>query len=347
MRRSMLQRLAEFVGAIFIVGQVCPQIVSAAVPRIEMEVAVDPGLQANVAAQRWAKTLSDLGVDNVRFRPLKNGDQVKVQQQTSGQAGLIQITAQLNNRGEIVTSGGQFLPSDVGKLKKWLADVQAGGGVAGERKTVFGLSGDQFAEVKRVLSAPVIFSTKGLRPEKVLADIKPGLALPLVIDPAIERAIIGDEPVRDELQGLSIGTALAAIARPAGGVLAPRPAGKQVQLALMSPTSGGDMWPIGWPPEEKDEQKLVPALYEFINVDIDGVPAGEAITALQGRLNVPMLFDHNGMVRQRIDLKKTVKVPPGKTYYRRIFERVLNQIGLRSEVRVDDAGKPLIWVTPM
>jgi hypothetical protein len=323
------------------------QIPTPAKSRVEIEIAVDPGLQANVASQRWAKTLGDLGLDGVRFRPLKNGDRPEVKQQGAGPTALIQITAQLNNRGALVTSGGQFGPSDNAKLKKWLADLQAGGAVPGERKTVFGLTGEQFAAAKKTLSTPIGFSTKGMRPETAIAQIKPLLALQLVIDPAFERSVIADDPLRDELQGLSAGTALAAIARPAGGVLLPRPAGKEVQLALTSPQVGGEMWPIGWPPEEKDEQKLVPALYEFIPVDIDGVPASDAITALQRRIQVPMLFDHNNMVRQRIDLKKPVKVPPGKKYYRQIFERVLNQAGLRSEVRVDDAGKPLIWVTPM
>ncbi len=338
-----------FVGLISAISSVeiaTAQMPGAAKMRVEIEVVVSPGLQANAEAQRWAKTLSDLGIDQVQFRPLRNGDRFEIQQQ-QGNPAVIKVTAQLNNRGALVTSGGQFSPSDVGRLKKWLADVQSGGGVAGERKTVFGLTPEQFQQVKKTLSAPVSFNTKDVRPEKVLAQLKPGLALPLVIDPAMEQALTGDDPVRDELVGLAAGTAIAAIARPAGGVLLPRVVGHEIQLAVTLPPPKGEMWPIGWPPEEKDEKKVVPALYEFINVNIDGVPASEAIKALQQRLAVPMLFDHNGLVRQRVDLTKVVKVPPGKTFYKQILERVLNQVGLRSEVRIDDAGKPLIWVIPM
>ena len=63
-------------------------------------------------------------------------------------------------------------------------------------------------------------------------------------------------------------------------------------------------------------------------------------------MKAPLLFDHNGMVQERVDLTKKVKVQAGKSYYRRILDRVLFQVKLKAEVRLDDAGKPLIWVSP-
>ena len=142
-------------------------------------------------------------------------------------------------------------------------------------------------------------------------------------------------------------TALAAIARPAGCVVVPQSAPAGAELAILVPSAGGDMWPIGWPPDEKDESKTIPKLFEFLDVDINGAAAGTAIDALQQRLKVPILWDYNNMVRQKIDLKKPVKVPAGKSYYRKILDRVLFQTGLKAEVRVDDAGSPLIWITTL
>ena len=77
------------------------------------------------------------------------------------------------------------------------------------------------------------------------------------------------------------------------------------------------------------------------------MPAEQAIEAIKGRIKVPVLMDHNNLVRGRVDLKKAVKVPAGKTFYRRILDRVLFQVGLKAEVRVDDAEKPLIWITTL
>src|SRR5439155_6631551 len=143
-----------------------------------------------------------------------------------------------------------------------------------------------------------------------------------------------------------LGTALAAIVRPAGGVLLPRAGANGVELVIAAPTTGGDMWPIGWPPQENDQSKLIPKLLEFTDVEID-LPLPDVLKAIQDRLKVPFLFDHNNIVRQKIDLVKTVKIAATKTFYRKILDRVLAQAGLKCEVRVDDAGKPLIWITPL
>ena len=54
----------------------------------------------------------------------------------------------------------------------------------------------------------------------------------------------------------------------------------------------------------------------------------------------------NMMVRNRID-PKTVKVtvPAGRTFYKKILDRLLSQVGLTCQLRVDEAEKPFLWVT--
>ena len=296
--------------------------------------------------QNRAKQLGDLGLAVFGFGKFKTAIKWECKPKAAA-LGKLPGTAQLNSRGTLVTPGGQFGYGDGAKLKKWLDDVQVGGGLPGQRKTLFGLSGKQLEEVKKDLSSTVAFSTKGLHPEQAIEKIRTQLKTPLTIDRAIEKAIAADDPVRDEFVGLSAGTALAAIARPAGGVVVPRTGAKGVELAIDAPQTNGEMWPIGWPPEEKDEANVVPTLYQYTDVEIDGVTAEEAIDAIQGRLKTPLVWDYNNMVRGRVDLKKTVKVKAGKTYYRRILDQVLYQAGLKCEVRTDDAGKPLLWITTL
>ncbi|HZZ27508.1 MAG TPA: hypothetical protein VFE46_05820 [Pirellulales bacterium] len=317
-------------------------------PHVEMEVIFEPGLAGNTMAQKWTKVLGDLGLGSVRFRALENGDQMGIATQGTGDTAVYEVTAQLNSHGALITPGGQFTLSDTAKLKQWLDQVAAGGGKPGGQSTAFGLSAKQFDDVKQALAVPIGFSTKGLRPEKVIERLQTASALPLTIDLPIQKALAADDAVRDELQGLSLGTALAALTRPAGGALLPRNGRNGLELKLTTATASGEMWPIGWPPEERDESKVVPKLFEFTPVETDGsLSAGAAIDAIQAKLAVPFLFDYNGLVRKRIDLKKPVKVTAGKTYFRRILDRVLFQAGLKAEVRLDDAGKPLVWITPL
>jgi hypothetical protein len=138
---------------------------------------------------------------------------------------------------------------------------------------------------------------------------------------------------------------VAAVARSAGAVLVPKASRSGTELVLVPAAVGSDSWPIGWPPEVKDESKVVPKLFDFTRVDIDGVPASRAMDAIADYIQVPMLFDYNNMVQHRVDLKKPVKVAAGQSYYRRILDRVLFQVGLKADVRIDDAGKPFLWIT--
>ena len=90
---------------------------------------------------------------------------------------------------------------------------------------------------------------------------------------------------------------------------------------------------------------MVPALVKQVNVEIDGITIAKSLSAVQGKLDIPFLFDHNAMARHDVDpttLEATV--PAGKMIYNTILRRILYP-HLKHEVRVDEAGKPLLWIT--
>ena len=138
------------------------------------------------------------------------------------------------------------------------------------------------------------------------------------------------------MNGLSCGTALAAIARPAGAILQPnKPAGDDVQYALVKAAEGSESWPIGWPPEQR-EIKVLPQLLDSLEVEIKDIPAAQAIDAIQARMKVPFLYDYNSIVKRRIDMKKTVTIPKAKkAYYATVLREVLFQAGLKYSLRVE------------
>jgi len=152
--------------------------------------------------------------------------------------------------------------------------------------------------------------------------------------------------LQDELQGVSAGTALAVMLRPAGLVMTPeRPPGGQLRYRITKPVEGRESWPIGWPLEKKPVEVL-PDLYEFINVEISDTPAQEAVDAIAERLKIPFLYDRNAMAWHEVDLAKvTATVPSKRSTYSLILQKVLGQAKLKPELKLDEAGKPFYWIT--
>ena len=107
-----------------------------------------------------------------------------------------------------------------------------------------------------------------------------------------------------------------------------------------------ESWPIGWPPQAPPKQ-AAPKLYEYLTVEIKEITLPEAINAIQGRVEVPFLFDHNGMAREQIDMASVkVSFPKKRVQYLRVLDQVLFQAQLKSEVRLDEAEKPFLWISP-
>jgi hypothetical protein len=110
-----------------------------------------------------------------------------------------------------------------------------------------------------------------------------------------------------------------------------------------APTS----WPVGWPPRER-RNEVIPKLFEFIRIEIIERPLADVLAAIAERLESPLLLDHAALDRQQIDPETAiVSFPAGRSYYKQILDRVLFQARLKGEVRVDELGQPLVWITTL
>ena len=59
-----------------------------------------------------------------------------------------------------------------------------------------------------------------------------------------------------------------------------------------------------------------------------------------------MLFDEQALVLKKLDPSKVkVKIPEAKLGYEAVLDKAMFQSGLKHEVRLDDAGRPFLWVT--
>ncbi len=334
-------------GLLLLAGAAMPADARAQEARVEMELVMEPDFPTD-QARKWLAMLDKAGITGVRIRGGNIGDRVQVELTGTAQRPSYKVTGILTLDEKLILPGGKFTASDVAGIQRWLARLNEGGTEGLSAKPgAFGLLPNQLVQTHEALAGKVSFATKGESPQEVVEKIAGSLKLKLTIDAASQRALKASEPVNDELQGLSHGTALAAAIRPAGLVLLPVKEGGQVQLRIASSKGASESWPIGWPlPSAMSPQDAVPDLLKFIPVEINDTPLGEALSAIVGRLKVPLVIDYNALARQRVDLATTkVSLPKSKTFYSSILKKLLFQARLKYELRLDEANQPFLWIT--
>ena len=319
----------------------------AAAPRVSFELVTEGGFPVG-GQRKWINVLKDLDQTGIRIRAGRPGDKVEVTNLGTEASPSYHVVGILtsNNRLEVV--GGRFSLNDRAKIAQWIKKLQQEGvdAFTGAR-AAFGLKPEELVAFHDALAKPIAFDTKDVRAGDVARKLVRGLPMQVTVSAEARRAFARDEAVLDELNGLSTGTALAATLRPLGLVMLPRkPPGGKVLLLICDVRQAEESWPVGWPPEASP-RKAAPDLYEYLPVEIADIPLSEAIAAIDGRVKTPFLFDHNGMARLQIDpAAKNVNFPRKRVQYRRVLDQVLFQGGLKSEVRLDEAGGPFLWISP-
>jgi hypothetical protein len=320
------------------------QVARAADPRIDIEISTEPGFLAT-GAREWTEMLSQAGFASIRLRGGKGDDTLSIQTRGTEAAPSYLVMGALTADGQLLLPKGKFGLRDRAKIEAWLAKLREGGqeGIT-VKPAAFGLLPKQLVAVHEALAVPVAFTTKGKQPREVARQIADKLSLKFTTDTAGQTALASEEPVADELQGLSAGTALAALLRPLGLVLVPERAGGETRLRISDSRSAKENWPIGWPVKSNPGQTL-PGLFKFLDVEVEQTPLSEVLAAIGGRLKVPLLIDHNSVARRSIDLNQKVDLPKANTFYGRALDQLLIQAKLKHELRIDEADKPFLWIT--
>ena len=321
---------------------------------LDLELATENGAPPSIA-QQWLQALKDAPLGSLRIRSLRGDEQPETRE---AGAGRIQVLGVITASGTLIVPGGRFTLADHRRFQAWLEKVRAGerpAGPAGSpnsrmdadgKPIPYGLTVDQLVKLYQALEPPIAFETKGRRPADVARSIRELVAIDMPAAPGVREAFARDETVLDDLRGVSAGTALAAVCRPLGVAITPRVEGNVVKLGLsLARGQGPDAaWPVGWPPN-KPLGELAPSLLKFLDVEIADTPFAEVIDALQPRLKLPVLYDHNGLARHEINpATAVVKIDKGKTFYSKVLDRATSQAKLRWELRIDEAGRPLIWI---
>jgi hypothetical protein len=319
-----------------------------AVDQVRLELVGDP-LTAAAAFQEWAQALGQAGIKNVRIRGAAASDKVGIEVLGSPEQPIYVVTGIIQSRDELILPGGRYRKSQIKQIANWLDELaRLGPPDRRPAKVAFGLTKQQFAEILEHARQPVGFSTKGLPRLEAIQRVSRTLRLPVETPKGLAVAT-GDDVVAEEMSELSCGTALACLLRPAGYCLVPRSLNGRAGFAIVQSEPAMEIWPIGWePPPDKSLKQLAPGLLEVINVHLEKVSASDVISAISQRVKVPVLLDHNALARHGIEpAKAIVNVPPGKITYAAALRRALFQAGLKYELRLDEADKPLLWITTL
>ena len=331
-----------------------------AAPPIDLELATEQGVQIT-APQEWLQLLAGIGIEQVRIRGVQAGDEPGVESRGTPQRPSYHVVGIIAARDQLRLPGGTFTRGERAKLKDYFDRLAADGA---ESLTAprgrFGLTEKELTTAFADLSQSVSFDTKGQQPRAVLDRLHPTLGLKFAFDPEAERTLRDAVPIGDELKGITTGTGLAMMLRNYGLVLQPeKPRGEPIVYRIV--VLGGDAihqttlgrtgksdskyWPIGWEPE-KAPGAMAPSMMESLNAEIDGYTLEEALAAIGPRLKVPLFLDHAALAANHIEPAKVqVKLARARMSYKRLLDRVLAQARLGSSLRVDESGRPFLWVT--
>ncbi|MCS7237498.1 MAG: hypothetical protein NZ899_04420 [Thermoguttaceae bacterium] len=320
--------------------------------QVELELILEPGAPPT-AMHEWARTLTQLGLPSVRATTGDRSQRPMIEEVATPTGTRYRVYAVIDLRGDLRLPGGRRVTiGQASRLVAWLEEL-ARSGPEEKRPKVdrFGLTADELLRLRQQLALAVGFPTKGRPRREVLEEVLKKSPVE-VIDPAGHIARIDpQDKVNEELSHMSTGTAVAYLLRPPGLAIVPtkkvNAAGSRAVIEVVRGSEAKEIWPIGWP-AIKPAPDLVPQLYQFLEVNVQGVSAGRVVDAVAQRTGLPVLWDYNAMARWGIDPDKgSVRFPPKSTSYAQLLRHCLFQAGLKYELRVDEADKPFLWITTL
>lgn len=292
------------------------------------------------AMQQWALALGKLR--NVQVR---SGSDPLAEPDLKRTGDSIRITGVIDARNQLVVPGKRFSIRQMSALQRWIDEQKNAKSKLATGNDRFGLTKRDVERTHDRLKAIVTSSTKGKTVRDVIATAAKSAKLPLKFDLAATQPI-SKSKVPDEWQDFSAGTVIAAALRPLELVIVPRSVGGRVELFVTKDTVK-ESWPVGWKSKIKPDE-LIPKYFESLPIDIEKTPIEDVTTAIEQRLETPIRYDRALLGVLEMHPESTlVSYTSDRAMYVRILKIGLFRAGMKHEIRVDERGKPFLWVSPL
>lgn len=318
---------------------------------LTIEIMLPPIVGDPLQAQRWGRFFQKLG-ESSRIRQPLPSDEPEIKEQNRGPIRILTLIGELDRKGTLHFPGKSFTMNDEEEIKAWLNELKVYGAQGSpDGKKFWGLNEVQFGNVVKGVTKAVDFSTEGKPLGVTIHQLPIEKSLPIVVHPTAKQAYeeATTTIVKQELQGLSSGTALAVILRDAGFGFRPlrTPAGS-IELTVESLTNVQDAWPVGWDIDDsKPPGQVIPNLFKFVKTGFEEAPLGRVLDAIADQTRTPILIDLRHCQQKEIDVETVgVSYPEKQTAWSVILKSVVGQARLHQKYRLDEAGKPFVWVAP-
>lgn len=296
------------------------------------------------AAQDWARSLANLR--SVRVRAGGGQDRAKPDIQKSGST--ILVTGVIDSSNKLVVPGRSFGIRQTAALQNWLDEQRTSFGKpkAAPADDRFGLTTANLERAHEALKSVVTKTTKDQPVRKVVAYAARRTGLRLVVSSEAKR-IVGKQKVPEEWEGFTAGTVMAVALRPLELVFVPKASGNgEITLYVTTDDTVQEPWPVGWK-SELTNRKLIPKIYDPFPINIDGAPIADVMTAIEGRLEVPVHYDTATLALKQVDpAKMPVTYSSQRTMYNKAIKIMLQKAKLKHDIRVDERGKAFLWIMP-
>ena len=313
------------------------------------EIITPVGTGSRVAAQDWGRVFAQLG-HTVRIRQQTTGDgegpAEPVTQTETAASRRIKCIGVLDRNGLVHFGNKTFRSSDKAGLNRWISDLKTYG-IQGDPKgkPLWGLTREQFDSVFEPLATPLKIEPKGMSVQEAVASIALPKDLPIKWTAEAKERVAVADPVERDLQLYGRGAALAILLNDAGlGFLPERQPDGSMAL-LVTKTMKEPLWPIGWQPK-LSLAKTIPNFYKRIDVSLPKVKLTRVFSAVSASTKVPIFVDHFAIKAkgQQFD-KMMVEIKPTKMSWYAVMRKVTVKNRMNFDIRIDELGKPFIWVS--
>ena len=298
---------------------------------------------------QWLEALSQVNADRVTSKTSRT-PKPGVEETTYQGTTVILVKGVIYDR-KIKLPGKSFSINDKTGISNYLKSLKADGAKTTlAEKKAFGLTSEQLVDVHSKLSGTIDSSTKNEQSGALLTKLLGSQTLPTEMSAEARAALASEKKVDNEYLGMTIGTAVSIELRRHGLVLKPTPKqGRGVELGIVPIASAPESWPQGWP-SESVPVATVPKLFEVTALQLNNIQLDSVLSAIQRRLKIEFVIDPAAWGGKPVDLS-TVKVTYNKarSSYSAALGNILSQSKpqMRYEIRVDENGKPFIWIVKM